>query len=134
MVVGPTAHRRSAAAGTWLVAAAGQATPHDPTIGNRKFFHTGDTSAEALTVAYTKPFNLPAEHIDVAFVPHYFLSRQAPLPPVTESIQPRVVFASHVRRRSLLELVDRSPKAVQIKRNVPSAVVPRTELESWPIR
>jgi hypothetical protein len=86
-----------------------------------------------------KPFNLPAEHIDVAFVPHYFLSTQAPLP-LTESIQPRVVFASHVPRRRLLDLVDSalggrpSPNAGQIKRNFPSAIVPRTELESWPIR
>ncbi len=104
------------------------------TIGNQKFFHTGDISAEVATAAYMKPFNLPAEHIDVAFVPHSFLSTQAPLPLVTESIQPRVLFASHVRRRRLLDLVDRSPNAGQIKRNFPSAIVPRTELESWPIR
>jgi L-ascorbate metabolism protein UlaG (beta-lactamase superfamily) len=110
------------------------------TIGNRKFFHTGDISPEALTVAYMKRFNLPAGHIDVAFVPHYFLSRQAPPAPVTESIQPRVVFASHVQRRGLLDLVDpfaigpEPPNAGQIKRNFPSAVVPRTQLESWPIR
>ena len=111
------------------------------TIGNRKFFHTGDISAEVATAAYMKPFNLPAEHIDVAFVPHYFLSTQAPLRLVTESIQPRVVFASHVQGRRLLGLVsgilysnDKPPNAGQIKRNFPSAVVPRTGLESWPIR
>jgi L-ascorbate metabolism protein UlaG (beta-lactamase superfamily) len=103
------------------------------TIGNQKFFHSGDMSPEE-TAAYMKPFNLPAEHIDVAFVPHSFLSTPAPLPLVTESIQPRVVFASHVQRRRLLDLVDTSPNAGQIKRNFPSAVLPRTELESWPIR
>jgi len=53
-----------------------------------------------------KPFNLPAEQIDVAFVPHHLLSTRAPLPLVTESIQPRVVLSSHVRRRRLLGLVD----------------------------
>ena len=88
-----------------------------------------------------KPFNLPAEQIDVAFVPHHLLSTRAPLPLVTESIQPRVVFASHVARRRLLDLVNgilysnvSPPNAEQIKRNFPSAVLPRTELESWPIR
>jgi L-ascorbate metabolism protein UlaG (beta-lactamase superfamily) len=111
------------------------------TIGNQKFFHTGDISAEEATAAYMKRLNLPAEHIDVAFVPHNFLSRPAPLPLVTESIQPRVVFASHLQRRRLLDRVSntlnpnyRPPNGQQIKRNFPSAVVPRTELESWPIR
>ncbi len=111
------------------------------TVGNRKFFHTGDISVEVATAAYMKPFNLPAEHIDVAFVPYYYLSTQAPLPLVTESIQPRVVFASHVRVRRLLDRVneilnanDKPPDAGHIKRNFPSAVVPHTESESWPIR
>ena len=111
------------------------------TIGNQKFFHTGDISAEVATAAYMKPFNLPAEHIDVAFVPHHLLSTPAPLPLVAESIQPRVVFASHVARRRLLDLANgilysnvSPPNAGQIKRNFPSAVVPGTELESWPIR
>ena len=98
------------------------------TIGNRRFFHTGDISAEVLTAAYMKPFNLPAEHIDVAFVPHFLLSTQAPLPLVTESIQPRVVFASH------LQYTGEPPNAGRIKRNYPSAVVLSAEMESWPIK
>jgi len=66
--------------------------------------------------------------VDVAFVSYFLLGTQAPLPLVTESIRPRVVFASHLQKYG-------PPlNAEQIKRNYPSALVPRTAMESWPIR
>jgi L-ascorbate metabolism protein UlaG (beta-lactamase superfamily) len=97
------------------------------TIGNQKFFHTGDISAKVATAALMKPFNLPAEHIDVAFFPHPLLSTRAALSMVTESIQPRVaVFASHGRN-----IAGRGADQAELPLRV---VVPRTNLESWPIR
>jgi hypothetical protein len=95
------------------------------TVGGLKFFHTGDIDWQIVTPALLTSLGIPGEHVDVAFVPHFFLSGPGPIPFVTDGIRPRYVVASH------LQYTDAPVNDTQIRRNFPNAVILWTEGESW---
>jgi L-ascorbate metabolism protein UlaG (beta-lactamase superfamily) len=95
------------------------------TVGGLKFFHTGDIDGQIVTPALLTSLGIPGEHVDVAFVPHFFLSGPGPIPFVTDGIRPRYVVASH------LQYTDAPVNDTQIRRNFPNAVILWTEGESW---
>ena len=80
-----------------------------------------------MTPALLTSLGIPGEHVDVAFVPHFFLGGPGPVPFVTEGIRPRYVVASH------LQYTDAPVNEAIIRRNFPSAVLLRTEGESWAV-
>jgi L-ascorbate metabolism protein UlaG (beta-lactamase superfamily) len=97
------------------------------TVGGLKFFHTGDIDYQIVTPALLTSLGIPGEHVDVAFVPHFYLSGPGPIPFVTDGIRPRYVVASH------LQYTDAPVNEAQIRRNFPNAVLLRTEGESWAV-
>ena len=97
------------------------------TVGGLKFFHTGDIDYQIVTPALLTSLGIPGEHVDVAFVPHFYLSGPGPIPFVTEGIRPRYVVPSH------LQYTDTPVNEAQIRRNFPNAVLLRTEGESWAV-
>lgn len=98
------------------------------TVGGIKFLHTGDIDVRVIPLAYLQALGIPDERVDVAFVPHFLLSTPVPLPFVSEGLRPRFVVASH------LQYTGEPPNEGQIRRNFPTAVVFRTEGESWEVR
>ena len=66
---------------------------HVVEIGGKKFFHFGDAD---MTDENFAAFNLPAEKIDVAFVPYWFLLNENGRKIVSERIAPRSVIAVHI--------------------------------------
>jgi hypothetical protein len=95
------------------------------TVGGLKFFHTGDIDWQIVTPELLTSLGIPGEHVDVAFVPHFFLAVPLPLPFVVEGIRSRFLVASH------LQYTDEPVNAERIRRNFPNAVLLRTEGESW---
>lgn len=95
------------------------------TVGGLKFFHTGDIDYQLVTPALLQSLGIPGEHVDVAFVPHFYLGGPGPIPFVTEGIRPRYVVASH------LQYTDVRANEALIRRNFPNAVLWRTEGETW---
>jgi L-ascorbate metabolism protein UlaG (beta-lactamase superfamily) len=95
------------------------------TVGGLKFFHTGDIDWQIVTPELLTSLGIPGEHVDVAFVPHFFLAVPVPLPFVVEGIRSRFLVASH------LQYTDEPVNAERIRRNFPNAVLLRTEGESW---
>jgi L-ascorbate metabolism protein UlaG (beta-lactamase superfamily) len=97
-------------------------------VGGFKFFHTGDVDPRVGGVEAYRSLGLPAEHVDVAFIQHFYLGTPpGPHPFVTEGIGARFVVVSH------LENTDSGPNYAQIQRAVPNAIVLRKELDTWPI-
>ena len=66
-------------------------------IGGKKFFHFGDAD---MTDENFSSFNLPAEKIDVAFVPYWFLLSEEGRRIVRERIAPKTVIAVHISPRT----------------------------------
>ena len=66
-------------------------------IGGKKFFHFGDAD---MTEENFAAFNLPAEKIDVAFVPNWFLLSEEGRRIVREGIAPKSVIAVHISPRT----------------------------------
>jgi L-ascorbate metabolism protein UlaG (beta-lactamase superfamily) len=95
------------------------------TVGGLKLFHTGDIDWQIVTPALLTSLGIPDEHVDVAFVPHFYLAVPFPLPFVVEGIRSRFLVASH------LQYTDEPLNAERIQRNFPNAVLLRTEGESW---
>ena len=66
-------------------------------IGGKKFFHFGDAD---MTDENFAAFNLPAEKIDVAFVPGWYLQSEEGRRIVRERIAPKTVIAVHISPRT----------------------------------
>lgn len=99
------------------------------TVGSVTFFHSGDIDPSQLTPELLLAFGLPDEHIDFAFVPGFFLAMPEPPAFVTRGIRPRVFVAAH------LPPAGREPQDLDaIRRNFPTAVVLKAEMESWTIK
>lgn len=99
------------------------------TIGNVTFFHTGDIDPSQLTPELLRALGLPAERIDFAFVPGFLLAMPEPPPFVTEGIRPRVLIASHLPPPGQEPL-----DAAAIRRNFPTAVLLKSEMDTWTIK
>ena len=98
------------------------------TAGGLTFFHTGDIDLGAIPREYFQALGFPADHVDVAFVPHFLLSVPGPAPFVTEWIRPRFVVPSHI------QYTGGAPDYEQILTYHPNAMLFRTEMESRPIQ
>jgi Beta-lactamase superfamily domain len=99
------------------------------TVGSVTFFHSGDIDPSQLTPELLRALGLPDEKIDFAFVPGFFLAMPEPPPFVTQGIRPHVFIAAH------LPLSGQEPlDAAAIRRNFPTAVVFKSELDSWIIK
>jgi len=99
------------------------------TIGSVSFFHTGDIDPSQLTPELLRALGLPGENVDFAFVPGFFLAMPEPPPFVTEGIRPRVFIAAHLPRAGQEPL-----DYAAIRRNFPTAVLFKSELDSWTIK
>ncbi len=99
------------------------------TIGSVTFFHSGDIDPSQLTPELLRRLGLPEEPIDFAFVPHFFLALPVPPPFVKEGLHPRVFIAAHLPSAG-----QELPDYAAIRRNFPTAVVFKSELDSWTIR
>jgi len=99
------------------------------TVGNVTFFHSGDIDPSQLTPELLQALGLPGEKIDFAFVPGFFLAMPEPPPFVAKGIRPRVFIASHLPGAGQEPLDDAA-----IRRNFPTAVVFKSELDSWTIK
>jgi L-ascorbate metabolism protein UlaG (beta-lactamase superfamily) len=97
------------------------------TVGGMKFFHTGDIDYQIVTPALLASLGIPDEHVDVAFVPHFYLGGPGPIPFVVEGLRPRFVVASH------LQYTDTPVNGEQIRRNFPNAVLLWGEGERWTV-
>ncbi len=95
------------------------------TIGNVKFFHTGDWQPARAGLSYLQTLGRPAEAIDVAFIDYFVLSSAGSQPLVLDGIRPRHIVAMH------LEYFDAPPDFGLISSYFPNAVLFRNELESW---
>jgi hypothetical protein len=98
------------------------------TVGNVKFFHTGDIDASIVSAATLQGLGVPDERIDVAFVQHFLLSIPGPIPLITQGIGARYVVASH------LQYTGSAPDWTKILQVFPTAILLKTEMENWTIR
>jgi L-ascorbate metabolism protein UlaG (beta-lactamase superfamily) len=99
------------------------------TMGGVTFLHTGDIDPSQLTPELLRALGLPEEPIDFAFVPGFILALPEPPRFVIEGIRPRVFIAAH------LPLAGQEPlDSAGILRNFPTAVLFKSELESWTIK
>ena len=92
-------------------------------IGGKKFFHFGDADTSDENFA---SFNLPAEKIDVAFVPYWFLLSEEGRRIVRERIAARSVIAVHIPPRTA------EADAARVKQLFPGADAFTRLLESRP--
>lgn len=99
------------------------------TIGSVTFFHSGDIDPSKLTPELLQTLGLPSEKIDFAFVPGFFLAMPEPPPFVTSGIRPRVYIAAHIPGGGQAPLDEAA-----IRRNFPSAVLLKSEMDSWIIK
>lgn len=99
------------------------------TIGSITFFHSGDIDPSQLTPELLQALGLPDEKIDFAFVPGFFLALPEPPPFVTTGIRPRVFIAAHLPPAGQQPLDEAG-----IRRNFPSAVLFKSEMDSWTIK
>jgi L-ascorbate metabolism protein UlaG (beta-lactamase superfamily)/ketosteroid isomerase-like protein len=99
------------------------------TVGSVTFFHSGDIDPSELKPELLRALGLPDERIDFAFVPGFFLAMPEPPPFVTKGIRPRVFIAAHLPSAGQ-EPLDRAA----ILHNFPTAVVFKSEMDSWTIK
>jgi L-ascorbate metabolism protein UlaG (beta-lactamase superfamily) len=100
-------------------------------VGGKKFLHIGDTEANA---ADFRQYNLPADKIDVAFVPYWFLLGEEGKKSVRENIAAKHVVPIHMPLNSDLDtsVTKRGgwDKVLQgIKKEFPDAIILRQVLE-----
>ena len=99
------------------------------TIGSVTFFHSGDIDASQLTPELLRNLGLPDEKIDFAFVPGFFLASPKPPRFLIDGIRPRVFIAAHIPPAGQEPLDEAA-----IRRNFPTAVLLKSELDSWTIK
>jgi L-ascorbate metabolism protein UlaG (beta-lactamase superfamily) len=99
------------------------------TIGSVTFFHSGDIDPSRLTPELLRALGLPDERIDFAFVPGFFLAMPEPPPFVTAGIRPRVFIAAHLPPAGQEPLDEAG-----LRRNFPTAVLFKAEMDSWTIK
>ncbi len=99
------------------------------TIGSVTFFHSGDIDASQLTPELLRNLGLPDEKIDFAFVPGFFLASPKPPRFLIDGIRPRVFIAAHIPGAGQEPLDEAA-----IRRNFPTAVLFKSELDSWTIK
>jgi ketosteroid isomerase-like protein len=99
------------------------------TIGSVTFLHTGDIDPSRLTPDLLQALGLPDERIDFAFVPGFLLAMPELPPFVTKGIRPRVFIAAHLPQAGQEPLDEAA-----IRRNFPTAVVFKSELDAWAIK
>jgi imidazolonepropionase-like amidohydrolase/L-ascorbate metabolism protein UlaG (beta-lactamase superfamily) len=92
------------------------------TVGQFKFFHTGDLVPDEVPAAYLQEYGLREMGIDVQFVPHFFMRPDRYHPHVWEVVQPRYLIPMHYDYR-------RPP--LDLEATFPNAIVFRDTLESW---
>jgi L-ascorbate metabolism protein UlaG (beta-lactamase superfamily) len=93
-------------------------------LGGRKFFHTGDVSTNDANAVYLQTLGLPADHVDVAFVPYFYL--WPPDPIASQGIQPRFIVPIH--------LMGANVDWDSILRAFPNVVPLRSALDSWVVQ
>lgn len=99
------------------------------TVGSVTFFHSGDIDPSQLTPELLQALGLPDERIDFAFVPGFFLAMPEPPAFVTKGIRPRVFVAAHLPSPGQEPLDGEA-----IRRNFPSAVLLKGEMDAWTIK
>jgi len=92
------------------------------TVGDVRFFHTGDSTADDITVSYLQSYGLPEMQLDVAFVPYFYLTRERYHAYALEGIQARYVIPMHYETRN---------PPLGVEADFPNAVVFHDTLERW---
>ncbi len=96
------------------------------TVGGSAFFHTGDIDPSQCPFDEFKIYQLPAQHLDVAFIQHYCLiGDAADRKFVREGIGAKHIVASHYH------LTDPPFSASSVQRQYPDAVLFRKEMDTW---
>jgi L-ascorbate metabolism protein UlaG (beta-lactamase superfamily) len=92
------------------------------TAGDIRFFHTGDSTAGDISVAYLQSYGLPEMQLDFAFVPYFYLTQQKHHAYALEGIQARYFIPMHYEARQ---------PPLGIEDDFPNAVVFCNTLERW---
>ena len=92
------------------------------TVGDVRFFHTGDSTPDDISVSYLQSYGLPEMQLDVAFVPYFYLTQRKYHAYALEGIQARYFIPMHYEYRN---------PPLGIEDDFPNAVVFHDTLERW---
>jgi len=95
------------------------------TVGERKFFHTGDADLDIVTASTLRRLGVPERQIDIAFVGHYLLSGTRLPSFITKGIRPEYIVPMHYA------YTDPPFNYEWIAEHFPEAILFRAEMDSW---
>jgi L-ascorbate metabolism protein UlaG (beta-lactamase superfamily) len=94
-------------------------------IGGLTLFHTGDSGTGPETVALFQSYHLPDKHIDLAFVPWWYLADEWNHPLVEEGIQAQNYVPMHFAGDDAAQVFQ------AVAAYYPQAILFRKELQTW---